>query len=59
MGEQTVGTTPGTSYTLTFWVGNQDDSQPNYPLPSTVELDINSAFVANFSNNDNTLNNVN
>jgi hypothetical protein len=40
-------------------VGNQDDSQTNYPLPSTVELDVNGAFVANFSNDDNTLNNVN
>jgi hypothetical protein len=29
--KQTVGTTPGTSYTLTFWVGNQDNSQ----LPAT------------------------
>ena len=57
--EQTVVTTPGTSYTLTFWVGNQDNSQPSYPLASMIELDVNGTFVANYSNNDNTPNNVN
>jgi len=30
--EQTITTTPGTSYNLTFWVGNQDNSQPGYGL---------------------------
>jgi hypothetical protein len=57
--EQTITTTPGTSYNLTFWVGNQDNSRSGYGLPSTVELDVNGAIVANYSNNDNTPNNVN
>jgi hypothetical protein len=57
--EQIVATTAGTSYSLTFWVGNQDNSQPGYELASTVELDVNGAFVANYSNNNSTPNNVN
>lgn len=57
--EQTVATTPGTSYTLTFWVGNQDDSQTFYPLPSAVELDVNGAFVADYANDNNTPANLN
>lgn len=43
--QQSVATTTGQQYTLTFYVGNQDNRQPNYLLGSTVELDINNVFA--------------
>jgi hypothetical protein len=57
--QQTVGTTPGSSYTLSFYVGNQDNSQPNYSTASSVELDINGTFINIYTNNDNSHNDVN
>jgi hypothetical protein len=50
--QQTVtGLTPGESYTLTFWLGNQDDSSPDYPLPSALVAFVNGVSQGAFSNN--------
>ena len=56
--QQTVATVPGQSYSLSFYVGNQDNRQSNYPLNSSVELDVNGAFVANPTVSATTANNV-
>jgi hypothetical protein len=56
--QQTVTTVPGTAYTLTFWVGNQDDTQEVYGLASTISLSINDILVSSFTNDDSTLNDI-
>ena len=38
---QTVATTPGTSYHLTFWVGNVYDPNGIYGVSSTVKVYLN------------------
>jgi hypothetical protein len=56
--QQTVATVPGQGYSLSFYVGNQDNRQSNYALNSSVELDVNGAFVANYTTTATTANNV-
>ncbi len=56
--QQAVKTTPGTGYTITFWLANQDDAQSNYPLPSSATVFINGAAVQTFTTDANTANNV-
>jgi hypothetical protein len=40
----------GDEYQLTFWVGNQDNSAPNFTLDATVGLTINNHFVSMYTN---------
>lgn len=48
---QNVATTPGRSYTLSFWVGNQDGSGNSlYLLPSTDDLSINGGPLTPYTN---------
>jgi Protein of unknown function (DUF642)/PEP-CTERM motif len=47
--QQTLATTAGTSYALSFWVGNII-APPVYGTSSTVGLDINGAFAGQFTN---------
>ena len=50
---QTVATVAGTTYDLSFWVGNQDGSgNGGYVLPSTVDVLINGNSVGAFTNSD-------
>ena len=46
---QDVATTAGTQYTLSFWVGNADDTRPSYPGPSTLKLSIEGNDVGTFA----------
>jgi hypothetical protein len=48
--EQTVATTIGAGYRLTFFLGNQDDSWANYPRPSKIEVVINGVSQGIFKN---------
>ncbi|HEX2826146.1 MAG TPA: DUF642 domain-containing protein [Burkholderiales bacterium] len=48
--QQSVATTAGATYTLTFFVGNQDDSKPNYTLDSAVNLFIDGSLMGTFVN---------
>ncbi|HEX3651379.1 MAG TPA: DUF642 domain-containing protein [Rhizomicrobium sp.] len=57
--KQTVPTTAGAAYRLSFYLGNQDDSYFNYPLPSSVEVFIGTASQGIFTNDDNTSNDLN
>jgi hypothetical protein len=56
---QTVATTVGADYTLSFWLGNQDDSDPIYPNASSVEVFLNGVSQGIFSNGADTSNDVN
>ena len=56
--QQVVKTTPGTGYTITFWLGNQDDTQSDYPLPSSATVYIDGAPVQTFTTDGNTPDNV-
>jgi hypothetical protein len=56
---QTVTTTPGTPYLLTFWVGNQDDRASFYPFPSSLQLFLNSVSQGLYSNANSTDNALN
>ena len=56
---QTVTLTPGQLYTLTFYVGNQDNSLSNYAANSTLDLQINDVDQGLFTNSDSTTNEVN
>ena len=56
--QQTVATTPGATYTLTFWVGNQDDTEPGYILPSMISLSIDGVPAGVFGHGDDTLNDI-
>ncbi len=38
---QSVATTPGTSYQLTFWVGNVNDPGGSFGVSSTVKVSVN------------------
>jgi len=46
---QDVATTAGTQYTLSFWVGNADDSRPAYQGASSVALSIEGASAGTFT----------
>jgi hypothetical protein len=48
--QQSVATTAGATYTLTFFVGNQDDSNPNYTLDAAVNLFIDGSLTGTFVN---------
>jgi uncharacterized protein DUF642/PEP-CTERM motif-containing protein len=56
--QQSVATEPGTPYTLTFWVGNQDDTEPGYILPSMISLSINDMLAGVFGHGDDTPNDI-
>lgn len=49
--QQAVGTSIGTDYDLSFWVGNQiDSSGVNYGISSTVEVLLDGASLGSFTN---------
>jgi len=55
--QQTVASlTAGQRYTLSFWVGNQDNQQFNYSLPSSVQVFVDGVSQGTFTNNDSTPN---
>jgi hypothetical protein len=56
--EQEVATDVGTAYTLTFWVGNQDDSRIGYMLESSIALFIDGMAAGTFSHGGDTANDV-
>ena len=56
--EQTVTTEPDAAYTLTFWVGNQDDTEEVYVLPSMIRLLINDLLADDFGHGDDTPNDI-
>lgn len=56
---QSVTTTVGADYEISFWVGNQDAAFPAYTLASAISLDIDGTSVGTFSNADNTSADVN
>jgi len=47
--KQSVGTSSGVDYRLSFYVGNQDDSAPGYPNPSSIVLYIDGNAVDTFT----------
>lgn len=52
---QTVATTVGQAYLLSFWLGNADGlGNSNYLLPSALNLSINGGAAQSFSNSDST-----
>lgn len=55
---QTIATIPGTTYTLSFWVGNIVDPGSTYGKTSTVELSLNGGPREPFTNADGTGANV-
>lgn len=57
--KQSVGTTVGQQYLLSFWVGHQYDQAPGYENgPANVGLWIDSSLIGLFGNSDNTLNDI-
>jgi Protein of unknown function (DUF642)/PEP-CTERM motif len=52
--EQTVATTPGKSYALSFWVGNVYDPGGMFGTTSTVDVYINGALLGAFENSSTT-----
>ena len=56
--EQTVTTTPGFGYGLSFFVGNEDNSLPNYALNSSIELLINGVNEGIFTSTGNVFHDV-
>ncbi|HEX7915162.1 IPTL-CTERM sorting domain-containing protein [Rudaea sp.] len=48
--QQTVATTAGTQYTLSFWVGNVHDGLPGLGLTSTAIVLINGVQAGSFTN---------
>jgi hypothetical protein len=52
--KQTVTTTPGSTYDLSFWVGRaqSDNGFPGYQDPVTVDLSLNGGTSVGFTNND-------
>jgi hypothetical protein len=53
---QSVTTTPGTQYMLTFFLGNMDDRVSAYGSPSALQVLLNGTVAGTFSN-DNSTNN--
>ena len=57
--KQSVGTTPGSVYGLTFWLGHQDSSAPGYAEgPASIALYIDGALVGTYDNSFNTTQDV-
>lgn len=56
--EQTVATTTGTSYTLSFWIGNVDDTNPGglFGMTSTVNVYLDGTLLGAFENSSTTPN---
>lgn len=53
--EQTVATTPGTTYNLSYFVGNQDDPNvPSYGTTSTVNVLVNGSLLTTSTNSNST-----
>jgi hypothetical protein len=50
--EQTVATTVGTAYSLSFWIGHHAQDPSFYNGPASATLEINGLPVGTFSNND-------
>jgi hypothetical protein len=50
--EQTVVTTPGVEYALSFWVGNVVDTSGTFGSASTVNVYVNGAFLSAATNSD-------
>jgi len=48
--KQSVALQSGVSYLLSFYVGNQYNSAPGYPLASSIGLYINGVLVTNYTN---------
>jgi hypothetical protein len=57
--QQTITTTAGARYTISFFVGNMDNASPNYPSASSVLLNINGVGQGTFTNNTSTANRLN
>ena len=57
--EQTVATVAGTTYTLTFYLGNMDNAAELYTTASTARVKITGQSDQLFTNNNNTANHVN
>jgi len=49
---QSVGTSSGADYRLSFYVGNQDDSAPGYANPSSIVLYIDGSAIDTFTTPD-------
>lgn len=57
--KQSVTTTPGLVYDLSFWLGHQYSSAPGYTLgPSSLGMYIDGVFVGTYSNSLNTFEDV-
>lgn len=56
---QTVATVSGGAYTLSFFVGNQDDTHPSYTLDSAINVLINDLLIGTFTNPNSTPGDVN
>jgi hypothetical protein len=57
--EQTVATSIGANYSLTFYVGNMDNNASSYTLASAVQVAITGQAAQIFSNNTNTTTHLN
>ncbi|MEZ5353476.1 MAG: DUF642 domain-containing protein [Bryobacteraceae bacterium] len=51
---QIVATAIGVDYTLSFWIGNQDDAFALYPLTSNIDVLIDGVSAGVFGHDDNT-----
>jgi hypothetical protein len=56
--KQGVATSSGLEYRLSFYVGNQDNSAPGYPNPSSIVLFVDGAPIDTFTTAANTANDV-
>ena len=57
--KQSVGTTPGAAYDLSFWLGHQYSFAPGYSLgPSSTALYIDGALVGTYNNSANTIEDI-
>lgn len=57
--EQTVTLNPLAAHVLSFWVGNGDNRSVFLPLPSSIEVFVNSVSIGTFTNNDSSNNHTN
>jgi hypothetical protein len=56
--KQTIASTPGHSYEISFYVGNQYDLAPGYGATSSIGFYINGGFVDAYSNSANAVEDV-
>jgi hypothetical protein len=56
---QTIATTTGNPFSMSFWVGKQDNRANGYGGPSAIQVFINGVSQGVFSNNNSTNNQVN